>query len=76
MANDIAQQKGKEAIDGIVDPKYRISYKDVAAYTLKNGELVSIMNESDRIIGSSIIDSVSDDFDLVFDSLLKLQMGQ
>lgn len=76
LANDIALQKGEKAISKLVDPQECISFEDVSAYTLEKGELVSIMNEEDRLIGSSIIDSVSDEFDHVFDSLLKIQMGK
>ena len=74
MANDIVLKKGIEGIAGIVDPDHCISFDDVTAYTLENGELVSIMNKKERLIGASIIDSVSDVFDQEFDSLLKRQM--
>ena len=45
------------------------------AFFVENGELICIMDDENRLIGVNIIDSVSDEFDTEFDSLLALQMA-
>jgi len=73
LAYDVKMQKGVEAIKDIVDEEFCINFDDVRAYTIKNGALESIMDEETRLIGMNIIDSVSDEFNDTFDSLLTLQ---
>ena len=75
LANDVLKSKGHKAVEKIVDPSLSIKYEDVSAYTIEDGILTSIMDDDARLIGSSVIDSVSEEFDYVFDSLLTLQMG-
>ena len=44
-----------------------IKFEDVSAYTFNQGKLESIMDEETRLIGSSIIDAVSENFAEAFD---------
>lgn len=74
FANDVAKEKGYEAISDIIEEDYLIDFNDVKAYTIINGELINIVDEEVRLIGANVIDSVSDDFDYVFDSLIEKQM--
>lgn len=75
LARDIANENGKEKLKDIVDYEFTIDYKDVRAYTIQDGVLVSILDDESRLIGENIIDSVSDEFSLIFDSLINLQAG-
>ena len=43
-----------------------IRLEDVAAYTLNNGKIESIIDLEDRLIGANLLDSVSDEFDIAF----------
>jgi predicted ATPase len=72
LAYDIKEEKGEKKVAKIMDVDFCIKYKDVRAYTIENGELKSILNDKTRLIGSSIIDSVSDEFENVFNKLLEL----
>ena len=74
LARDVANEQGNEAIKDIVDPEFTIDYEDVKAYTIENGVLISILDDESRLIGTNIIDSVSDEFSDEFDSLINLQM--
>ncbi|MDQ7089287.1 MAG: AAA family ATPase [Methylococcales bacterium] len=73
LAQDVIEEKGKEAVKAIFDPDFSIKYEDVNAYTIEDGRLISIMDDEARFIGATIIDSVSDDFETDFDNLLDLQ---
>ncbi|VAW67175.1 hypothetical protein MNBD_GAMMA08-255 [hydrothermal vent metagenome] len=75
LANDISNELGKEKIKDIVDPDFTIAYEAIKAYTIQDGVLVSILDDEARLIGENIIDSVSDEFSMVFDDLINLQVG-
>ncbi|SEH04738.1 AAA family ATPase [Candidatus Venteria ishoeyi] len=75
LARDIANEQGTEKLNNIIDPDFTIAYEDVKAYTIKDGVLISILDDDSRLIGENIIDSVSDEFSAVFDDLLNLQAG-
>jgi len=75
LAHDLANKFGKEKIRDIVDPDFTIPYEAIKAYTIKDGVLVSILDNEARLIGENIIDSVSDEFSVVFDDLVNLQVG-
>lgn len=75
LAYDIAREKGGDKLNGIVDQDFAIKYEDVRAYTIKDGVLISILDKETRLIGANVIDSVSDEFDMVFDKLLNTQAG-
>ena len=70
LANDVKEQKGVEALKGIVEEKYCVPFEEVSAYSLVDGKSVSIMDKEDRIIGVNVIDSISDEVSETFDKLL------
>jgi AAA15 family ATPase/GTPase len=72
LAHDVITEKGKEAVKDIFNPDFAIQYEDVRAYTIENGKLLSILDDETRLIGASVIDSVSDEFENVFNQLLEL----
>lgn len=74
LAYDVMQEKGEKSIEKIIDKDSCINFDDIQAYTIKNGKLISIMNKEERLIGINIIDSVSEEFNGTFDSLLALQI--
>jgi len=76
LTKDVTDLKGFEAVSKITDPSLGIDFEKVSAYTIKNGRLTNIMDKDLRLISSSVIDSVSEEFDKVFDSLLTLQMSK
>lgn len=43
-----------------------IRLEEVAAYTLNNGKVESIIDLEDRLIGANLLDSVSDEFEIAF----------
>lgn len=73
LANDVKKEKGSEAIKNLVDEEFCIEFDDVRAYTIEDGKLITILDKETRLIGTNIIDSVSDDFSNTFDDLLSLQ---
>jgi hypothetical protein len=77
MASNIyksSKEEIKSKIIKIIKPDNFIDYDNVAAYTIKDGYVKSILDEEIQLIGSSIIDSVSDEFETVFDKLIELQI--
>ncbi|NOZ91352.1 MAG: ATP-binding protein [Epsilonproteobacteria bacterium] len=70
LANDVKNQKGIEAIKGIVKEKQCVAFEDVSAYSLIDGKAIDIMDREDRIIGVNVIDSISDEVNNIFDELL------
>jgi hypothetical protein len=62
-----------DKIDRVVERQFHVKYEDVAAYTIKDGRIESILNEEYKIIGSSIIDAISDEFEHEYNSLLELE---
>ena len=77
MASNLIEEKGDEIlpkVEKIVGKDHFINYKDVSAYTIRDGILESILDPETGLVGASIIDSVSDDFDKVFDQLIELQV--
>ncbi|KAF5052762.1 AAA ATPase domain protein [anaerobic digester metagenome] len=75
FANDLCgDNKLKSDVCQIVDTDCLIQFEDFTAYTITNGELISIMNDETRLIGTNIIDAVSEEFDQVFDKLIQLQL--
>jgi len=70
LANDVKNQKGIEAIKGIVKENQCVAFEDVNAYSLIDGKAIDIMDREDRIIGVNVIDSISDEVNNIFDELL------
>ena len=52
-----------------------IRLEDVSAYTLNNGKLESIIDMKNRLIGSNLLDTVSDEFDLAFGEATEILYG-
>jgi len=52
-----------------------IRLEDVSAYTLNKGKLESIVDMENRLIGASILDAVSDEFDLAFGIATEILYG-
>jgi len=78
LASNIAQEGDKKhtgKIQKIIGQDQAIKFEDVSAYTIQDGLLKSILDSDNNLIGSSIIDSVSDEFDKVFDKLLELSLN-
>ncbi len=76
LASEVSKQKSPEQVGKIIDLDCAIRYEDVRAYTVRQGIVESIMDEENRLIGPTVIDSVSDEFDNVFDALIRLQMDE
>ena len=49
---------------------FDLKFENISASTLKNGKLIDILDTKNRLIGTSIIDEVSDVFEGEFDELL------
>jgi predicted ATPase len=78
MAGNLIEERGddiREEVLRIIGGNKLVRFEDVSAYTIKDGSLESILDDESRLIGSSVIDSVSDEFESVFDRLLELQLG-
>lgn len=78
LASNIAQDGDKKNIgkvQKIIGQDQSIKFEDISAYTIQDGLLKSILDSENNLIGSSIIDSVSDEFDKVFDKLLELSLN-
>lgn len=76
LASEVSKEKSPEEVGEIIDLDCAIRYEDVRAYTIRKGIVESIMDEENRLIGPTVIDSVSDEFDNVFDALIRLQMDE
>lgn len=61
------------AVGRIVPPQAQVSFGSVSAYVVENGEVASILDDEVNLIGASVIDQVSDQFDAVFSKLLELE---
>lgn len=72
LEGDVITEKGEDAVKKAIGNTHSINFEDVGAYTIKNGRMVSIMDKESRLIGADIIDSVSDEFETAFDTLLNL----
>ena len=55
---------------------YPVSYEAVSAYAMNNGEIKSIKDDEYKMIGSEVIDSVSDLFQDIMNQLLSLDDGE
>jgi len=73
LAYDVKEEKGSDVVNEIIDEEFCLNFDDVSAYTINNGKLKSIVDIEERLIGVNIIDSVSEEFNNVFDKLLSLQ---
>ncbi|MTJ14229.1 AAA family ATPase [Anabaena sp. UHCC 0187] len=65
-----------EALFKIVPENQTLDINDVAAYTIKNGMIESLINEDNNLIDTNIIDEVSNEFSQVFEKLIELEFGE
>lgn len=70
LASDIRSKNTIKKLPNKFKSEFDLMFEDVSAYTIENGKLKSIMDEDNRLIGSSVIDNVSDVFEREFDELL------
>ena len=56
----------------IVPQNQQLAFENVAAYSISEGTATSILAEDTKTIGTTIIDSVSEDFGGVLDALLEI----
>lgn len=73
LAHDISVDGSETEVNKLIDKDFHIKFEDVSAYTINKGVVETILDNDSRLIGTNIIDSVSDEFNDVFDSLLQLQ---
>lgn len=69
--------KGKLSKEGYIELSkgaYPISYNDIAAFAMSNGNLKSIKDDDFRMVGSEVIDGVSDIFQEIMNKLLMLDV--
>ncbi len=71
MAENVKQETGQE-IEGCENT---VKYEDVAAYTIKDGTIENILDDEVKLIGTSILDSVSDVLNEEFDHLIDKQLN-
>jgi hypothetical protein len=72
---DRASQSDVTRITKIIEGASPIRFEDVKAYTVKDGVAVSIVDPETRVIGTSVIDSVSDEFEGVLSQLVSIELG-
>jgi predicted ATPase len=65
-----------EALFKIVPENQTLDINDVAAYTIKNGMIESLINAENNLIDTNIIDEVSNEFSQVFEKLIELEFGE
>lgn len=63
----------KQGVNQIVPEYHLIRAEDLSAYMLEDGELREIIDEDDGLIESDMIDGVSDEFEAVYDKLLRIE---
>lgn len=64
-----------ETLEKVLPSSKLIRFEDVSAYMLKDGNLETIMNWENRLIGANLLDSVSDEFDAIFGVALDILYG-
>jgi AAA15 family ATPase/GTPase len=72
-ANILKKRDGVgDQVQKIIGADSPIDFNNVSAYTIEDGLCNTILEKRNRLIGSSVIDGVSDEFDNIFDKLLEL----
>ncbi|PCJ15140.1 MAG: hypothetical protein COB02_18280 [Candidatus Cloacimonadota bacterium] len=66
---DVRKNNDSDEFDKEFDTSYDIQYENVSAYTFNNGVLETILDDDARLIGTNIIDGVSDYFEDNFNKL-------
>lgn len=72
---DEGSSKERELLK-VADKMETLSFEDVSAYTIQDGELIDIVDKESRLIGASVLDEVSDSFDRSFDSIAQILYGE
>jgi len=70
LANDVKEQKGVEALEGLIKEEQCIPFEKISAYSIINGKSIDIMDKENRLIGVNVIDDISDEVSDTFDTLL------
>ena len=74
LAKDIID-KQKQTIEELPKNKM-ISFEDVSAYKLENGNIISIRNEENRMIDAYQIDDCSTEINEIFEKLMELKNNE
>ena len=74
LAEDViaSSPKLKQQVMDKLGMAYPVKYEDVEAYIVQDGTINSIRNDKVRLVGTSLIDEVSNDFDTLFNDFLDL----
>jgi len=70
LANDVKEQKGVEALEGLIKEEQCIPFEKISAYSIIDGKSIDIMDKENRLIGVNVIDDISDEVSDTFDTLL------
>ena len=73
LAGEVKELIGGDELAAVIDPDFTLNFSDVSAYTITDGELHSILDEEERLIGVNATDGVSDEFGEEFEALLELR---
>lgn len=74
VTDEKRRKKGVAAkVAEIIPKECQVRYEDVGAYTIKDGRLVSAMDEDEKLINAKLIDHASDVLNDEFDQLLTLR---
>ncbi len=77
LAGDVAAEGENfaAAVKDVLVAGCPIQYDDVGAYMMSQGSLISIKDDENRLIGVSLIDEVSGEFEQLFNALLDIGDG-
>ncbi len=75
LAGDIVARNKQQSskIEKILSGGLPVQYDDVGAYIVADGGVRSIKDNENRLIGASLIDNVSDEFEDIFNALLNIE---
>lgn len=73
LAGEAREAVGDDELRKVINPEFTLRFSDVSAYTLVDGELRSILDQDEKLIGINAIDGVSDEFSSEFEALLELR---
>ena len=71
LSADIRETNSTKKFEKKFPRQFDLKFEDVNASTLRDGKLQEILDYENKLIGTSIIDEVSDVFEREFDELLK-----
>ena len=73
FAYDVMKNKGEDLVSEIISKNLTINFDDVAAYTIENGILTSIVDEEFSIIDSDELDKASSHASDIYNQLLEFE---